>query len=173
MGIVAKPLVQSDYVEVTVHFKCNLGCAHCMIEGMMDWLRPESDQQLARVCAENAQTRRWKGLTLTGAEVTLRRDLPDLARHVRASGFQHVRIQTHGMKLADPAYCRELVEAGIDEYFVSVTAADAATHDELARKVNEKLVSGYKLFGRPFLSEEMMYQAVTKQIDEIPRPPFQ
>jgi MoaA/NifB/PqqE/SkfB family radical SAM enzyme len=131
VGIVAKPLVQSDYVEVTVHFKCNLGCAHCMIEGMMDWLRPESDQQLARVCAENAQTRRWKGLTLTGAEVTLRRDLPDLARHVRASGFQHVRIQTHGMKLADPAYCRELVEAGIDEYFVSVTAADAATHDAI------------------------------------------
>ena len=42
--------------------------------------------------------------------------------------------------------------------------ADAATHDELARKVNEKLSAGYELYGPPFLSEEMMYQAMTKPI---------
>jgi hypothetical protein len=40
--------------------------------------------------------------------------------------------------------------------------ADAATHDELARKVNEKLSAGYELFGQPFVSGEMMYQAMTK-----------
>jgi hypothetical protein len=40
--------------------------------------------------------------------------------------------------------------------------ADAATHDELVRKVNEKLNAGYELYGSPFLSEEMMYQAMTK-----------
>ena len=40
--------------------------------------------------------------------------------------------------------------------------ADAATHDELARKVNEKLNAGYELHGSPFLSEEMMYQAMMK-----------
>ncbi len=123
----------ADYVEVTVHFKCNLACEHCMIEGTMDWLRPETDEQLHRILETNARERCWKGLTLTGAEVTLRRDLPDLARAARASGFAHVRIQTHGMKLADPDYCRELVDAGIDEYFISVTAADAATHDAITR----------------------------------------
>ena len=42
--------------------------------------------------------------------------------------------------------------------------ADAATHDELARKVNEKLSGGYELHGPPFLSKEMMYQAMTKPI---------
>jgi hypothetical protein len=44
--------------------------------------------------------------------------------------------------------------------------ADAATHDELARKVNEKLNAGYKLFGTPFLSEVMMYQAMTKPLQQ-------
>lgn len=120
-----------DYVELTMHFKCNLKCEHCMIEGTMDWLRPESMDQFERILAQNAQQGRWKGLVLTGSEVTLRRDLPELARAARASGFAHVRIQTHGMRLADEAYCRELVEAGIDEYFVSVTAADAASHDAI------------------------------------------
>jgi hypothetical protein len=42
--------------------------------------------------------------------------------------------------------------------------ADAATHDELARKVNEELNAGCELYGSPFLSEEMMYQAMTKLI---------
>lgn len=121
-----------DYIEVTVHFKCNLHCAHCMIEGTMDWLKPESDEQLGRIFAQNAMQQRWKGLTLTGAEVTLRRDLPELARAARANGFEHVRIQTHGARLADDSYCRELVAAGIDEYFVSITAADAQTHDDIS-----------------------------------------
>ena len=122
-----------DYVEITAHFACNLRCEHCMIEGTMDWLRPESVDRFEEVLAINAQQGRWKGLTLTGSEITLRRDLPELARRARDSGFAHVRIQTHGMRLADRDYCRELVEAGVDEYFVSVTAADAATHDAITQ----------------------------------------
>src|SRR5215475_9928242 len=131
MAAVQKRFAAMDYVEVTVHFKCNLKCVHCMIEGTMDWLRPESNDQLARILVQNARERRWKGLTLTGAEVTLRPDLADLARAARRHGFEHVRIQTHGARLADREYCDELVEAGIDEYFVSVTAADAPTHDAI------------------------------------------
>jgi hypothetical protein len=53
----------------------------------------------------------------------------------------------------------------IDYIIVAVPFhADAATHDELARKVCERLGSGYELHGPPFLSEEMMYQAMTKPI---------
>ena len=49
--------------------------------------------------------------------------------------------------------------------------ADAATHDELARKVNERLTAGYELLGAPFLSEEMMYQAMTKSIHQTSQSP--
>ena len=45
--------------------------------------------------------------------------------------------------------------------------SDAATHDELARKVSEKLNAGYELLGPPFLSEEMMYQPMTKSIQPV------
>jgi hypothetical protein len=51
--------------------------------------------------------------------------------------------------------------------------ADAATHEDLARKVNEKIGDGYELFGPPFLSEEMMYQSMTKpfyQTSQMPTP---
>jgi MoaA/NifB/PqqE/SkfB family radical SAM enzyme len=100
-----------------------------MIEGTMDWLEPETIGRIRQVIAHNQEQRQWTGLILTGAEITLRRDLPDLARLARHNGFEHVRIQTHGMRLADEAYCQELIDAGVDEFFVSVAAADAESHD--------------------------------------------
>jgi MoaA/NifB/PqqE/SkfB family radical SAM enzyme len=126
-----KRFVHDEYVELTMHFRCNLKCTHCMIEDTMDWLKPESMDRFEEILAFNAANRRWKGLIFTGSEITLRKDLPELARRARERGFEHVRIQTHGMRLASESYCRELVEAGVDEYFVSVTAADAATHDAI------------------------------------------
>jgi hypothetical protein len=57
------------------------------------------------------------------------------------------------------------MKASIEYIIVAVPFhADAATHDELARKVNEKLRAGFELYGPPFLSEEMMYQAMSKPI---------
>ncbi|MFM8436607.1 MAG: radical SAM protein, partial [Planctomycetia bacterium] len=120
-----------DYVELTVHFRCNLACQHCMILESMHWLEPADDAAFQALLDENARDRRWRGLILTGSEVTLRADLPDLARRARAAGFEHVRIQTHGMRLEDPRYCRTLVDAGIDEFFVSLTADTPELHDEI------------------------------------------
>jgi MoaA/NifB/PqqE/SkfB family radical SAM enzyme len=136
----------ADYVELTVHFACNIRCEHCMIEGTMDWLKPESPTSFERLLELNERERRWKGLILTGSEVTLHRELPDMARSARARGFDHVRIQTNGIRLADEVYCRELVEAGIDEYFVSVTAADAPTHDSITKVLGsfEKTIQGLR-----------------------------
>jgi len=100
-----------------------------MIEDTMDRLRPESDEDFEKLIQFNAREDLWRGIVFTGSEMTLREDLPDLARRARLHGFEHVRIQTHGMRLAKRDYCRELVDAGIDEFFVSITAADAETHD--------------------------------------------
>ncbi|HSU66018.1 MAG TPA: radical SAM protein [Tepidisphaeraceae bacterium] len=122
-----------QYVELTMHFACNLKCEHCMIEGTMDRLEPQSMDKFQEVLDFNRRTGTWKGIIFTGSEVTLRKDLPELARTARRYGFEHVRIQTHGMHLSNPKYCADLVAAGIDEYFVSVTAADAATHDEITQ----------------------------------------
>ncbi|MCP4774216.1 MAG: radical SAM protein, partial [Planctomycetaceae bacterium] len=121
----------SKYVEITVHFRCNLKCQHCMILDSMHWLKPASQNEFDQLMLENQKETKWTGLIITGSEVTLRKDLPDLARQARESGFQHVRIQTHGMRLANLDYCKMLIDAGIDEYFVSVTADHAELHDRI------------------------------------------
>jgi MoaA/NifB/PqqE/SkfB family radical SAM enzyme len=119
----------ADYVEMTVHFRCNLKCRHCMILETMDRLQPADDAEFTALLAEQQSDQKWKGLILTGSEVTLRSDLPRMAERARNAGFEHVRIQTHGMRLADVRYCRTLVDAGIDEFFISLTADNAETHD--------------------------------------------
>ena len=49
------------------------------------------------------------------------------------------------------------MKAPIEYIIVAVPFhADAATHDELARKVNEKLRAGYGPLGAPFLGNETM-----------------
>ena len=120
-----------DYVSMTMEFRCNLRCVHCMIEGTMDRLRPESDARFEELLAINAREKRWTGLVLTGAEITLRKDLPDLARRARLANFANVRIQTHGMALEKPAFCEMLIDAGINEYFVSVAGSTIERHDAI------------------------------------------
>jgi len=64
------------------------------------------------------------------------------------------------------------MKAPIEYIIVAVPFhADAATHDELAHNVNEKLTRGYELLGGPFLSEDMMYQALTRPIFQLSQPP--
>lgn len=118
-----------DYVSSTLEFRCNLKCVHCMIEGTMDSLKPQTGAQLSELLEYNRQHRKWQGLILTGSEITLLQSLPEWAARARASGFSRVRIQTHGMRLASQTYCAELVDAGVNEFFISVAAADAAHHD--------------------------------------------
>jgi MoaA/NifB/PqqE/SkfB family radical SAM enzyme len=135
---------------MTMEFRCNLRCVHCMIEGTMDRLVPEGRERFEELLAHNAEHRRWKGLILTGSEITLHRDLPELARLARAAGFAHVRIQTHGMHLAQQAYCDTLIEAGVDEYFVSVAGPDADTHDAITTVAGsfEKTLQGLENLDR-------------------------
>lgn len=132
------------YVSLTMEFRCNLKCVHCMIEGTMDRLAPTSDETLETICADQARTNRWEGLVLTGSEITLRRDLPDIARKAKSSGFKHVRIQTHGMHLGRTDYADKLIDAGVDEFFVSVAGNNAESHDRITQ-VNgawEKMMRG-------------------------------
>ncbi|MTI15000.1 radical SAM protein [Sansalvadorimonas verongulae] len=136
----------NDYVSVTMEFRCNLKCEHCMIEGTMDRLVPQTLQRFHEILTFNREHKQWKGLILTGSEITLRKDLPELARQAKEAGFQHVRIQTHGMHLHQKSYCDTLLDAGIDEFFVSVAGSDAESHDRITGMIGafDRMMQGLR-----------------------------
>ena len=137
----------ANYVSVTMEFRCNLRCTHCMIEGTMDRLEPTSDVEFEKVLSTQAATRQWEGIVLTGSEITLRRDLPELAERARAAGFPNIRIQTHGMHLARLGYVDRLLSSGVNEFFISVAGDSARLHDNIT-KVNgsfDKMIAGIEI----------------------------
>jgi MoaA/NifB/PqqE/SkfB family radical SAM enzyme len=124
---------QSKYVSITMEFRCNLKCTHCMIEGTMDTFDPGGEIQFQSILNEQKESKRWDGLILTGSEITLNKKLPDMAVRARESGFDYVRIQTHGMHLHREEYLRKLLNSGVNEFFISVAGANSDTHDGITK----------------------------------------
>jgi MoaA/NifB/PqqE/SkfB family radical SAM enzyme len=104
-----------------------------MIEGTMSELRPTEGDQFEAVLQTQINQNPWIGIVLTGAEITLRKDLPEIAARSRAAGFKRIRVQTHGMQLQRRDFLARLVDAGVTEFFVSVTSANAAKHDAITK----------------------------------------
>lgn len=123
LGMVRRAdLEDEDTLIVALNFTCNSRCRFCIIETEIDHrLDDVGPEVFDRLFKENARTGAFQRLTISGAEATLRKDLPDLARRARHHGkFSHVRIQTNARRTADPETARRLVDSGIDEYFVSI-----------------------------------------------------
>jgi len=134
----------STYISLTMEFRCNLKCVHCMIEDTMDWLEPQTEEVFHQVLNTNRLEKRWRGIIFTGSEVTLLKTLPDLVKRAKTANFEHVRIQTHGMHLANRQFCDTLLNAGVDEFFVSVAGSDSKTHDEITQipKSFDRMLTG-------------------------------
>ena len=104
-----------------------------MIEGTMSELRPTDGDQFEAVLQTQRDQNSWIGIVLTGAEITLRKDLPQIASRARDAGFKRIRVQTHGMQLQRREFLDRLAEAGVTEFFVSVTSSTAAKHDAITK----------------------------------------
>jgi len=120
--------IYSVFVELT--YRCNFACAHCLVDGGRP--RPagaEPDLSTAEVLALLADLARLGvfKLTLSGGELTERRDLAPILREARRLGFL-VDLKTNGSRLtaARVALLREL---GITDVAVSVYSLDPAVHD--------------------------------------------
>lgn len=99
-------------MEVTQ--RCDLNCPVCFASA----LKNQSHPQLKDI-REMYQTILDAGgpfpVQLSGGEPTLRDDLPNIIAMGKEMGFNHIQINTHGLRLAkDKEYLRELKESEAD-----------------------------------------------------------
>jgi MoaA/NifB/PqqE/SkfB family radical SAM enzyme len=104
--------------EVTM--RCNARCGFC------DYWKTPADTRDGEV-AEFAEIARHFSpmlVTFTGGEPTLRRDLEDIVRSVRAAvRYTYVQLITHGGMLS-LARARSLWDAGVDQFNISLDYLD-------------------------------------------------
>jgi hypothetical protein len=121
--------VVNYWVLSTSH--CQMKCSYCQVEVE----RPSFEEmEVADFRAIFARHRGAK-LTLSGGEPTLHPDALWFFEAAAARGLS-AQLATNGLRVADPGFCRALVEAGVPEVRVSVdslgTAGPGAADDRFA-----------------------------------------
>jgi uncharacterized radical SAM superfamily Fe-S cluster-containing enzyme len=111
-------------LTLALNYRCNSQCRFCFIEPEIAGGAPDTPVDLVEeVFRRNAARRTFERIIFSGAEATLRPDLPQIVAGARERGhFEHVRIQTNARRLKDRAYAQQLLAAGLGEYFVSMHA---------------------------------------------------
>ena len=130
-------------LEVTQ--RCNLRCKFCFADGSSGSKDPDVRevkqmiQDIVRQCGEPL-------LQLSGGEPTLRDDLPELVRFAKEVGCSYVQINTNGIRLAeDPAYVRQLKEAGLDIVFLQFDGTREEIYETLrGRRLLETKLSAIR-----------------------------
>lgn len=126
---------QRDFM-VRLTESCNLDCPICLAKANTEDTPDLDLSGLSTLLSE----RRGIKVDLLAAEPTLRADLADWIRRVKASG-NIAALHTNGIKLADRAYAESLKQAGVDEVFLQFDGFDDDAHMKLrgARLLKRRL----------------------------------
>lgn len=136
-NVVPRERLRSDGLLVAFGFRCNLACSFCMVEDLLDHRQGASLEAFRAFAADADAMSGIKRVILSGGEATLEPELLDYVRIARATpGVEHVRIQTNGTRLKSRAFIDSLIDAGVDEFFVSVHAHDEPTAELITRRKN-------------------------------------
>ena len=101
------------YIQVVRH--CNHFCGFCSNPTTPYTHTFES----MKVLVDDFVKRGYFGVILTGGEPSLHEELPRIAAYASECGL-HVRMITNGWRLADPAFAKEMANAGLRLVHVSV-----------------------------------------------------
>jgi MoaA/NifB/PqqE/SkfB family radical SAM enzyme len=108
------------YATVPVWYHCNSKCSICMLEQHIGLLPTVGLEEFQRIVAEIVNHAEHDCLIVSGAEITTFEPLELYVRFARSlDWFRTIQIQTNGRRLAGKDYARRLVEAGVNEFFIS------------------------------------------------------
>ena len=118
--------------NVVVTNRCDLNCYYCFFyckEG--DKVYEPSLEQLKKMfrSLRNEKPVGCNALQLTGGEPTLRDDLIEIIKLARQEGFEHVQLNTNGIRLSRSLeFAKALRSAGIGTLYMSFDGVSARTN---------------------------------------------
>ena len=106
-------------VVLDVTERCNLSCPICFASAGS---APKPDPSVAEIetwCRALLASGGPFNIHLSGGEPTVRNDLPEIVRRIRALGFDYIQLNTNGVRLAlEKEYAGELKDAGLTCVFL-------------------------------------------------------
>jgi uncharacterized radical SAM superfamily Fe-S cluster-containing enzyme len=117
----------SAILEVTR--RCNIRCPICFAASETE-ADEDPDLDTIRQMLQTILDRSGScPIQLSGGEPTLRNDLPQIIALARKIGFDHIQINTNGVRLAlDPVFAHALKDAGATDFFLQFDALTDETY---------------------------------------------
>lgn len=110
--------------------RCNLSCPVCFAQSGENSGEDPSLEAIGEWFSELMALGGPFNIQLSGGEPTMRDDLADIIRLGRDKGFSFFQLNTNGIRLAeDPAYLKELVDAGLNTVFLQFDGLRSETHE--------------------------------------------
>jgi MoaA/NifB/PqqE/SkfB family radical SAM enzyme len=116
------------YIQVTR--KCNQECLFCSNPYVDDTLSLEEAKKQIDYYVDKCKVNE---IILSGGEPTLNEQLKEIVKYAVKKGAQP-RIITNAQKLADEHFLKELIDAGLQNYMVSIYSHIESIHDKLTTK---------------------------------------
>jgi len=119
-------------VDVMIGYACNVQCDYCSIT---DEMRKENMATLPVMAAlAGARRRGATKVAFGGGEPTIRRSLLPLVRWCRDRGYRSIKVASNGMMYSYRWYAEQAVDAGINDFHVSLMAHTPALYEKIMGK---------------------------------------
>jgi len=122
-GLCARHRSHTNLLNIVLTNRCNLSCWYCFFYAKEGQPIYEPTLEQIRMMLRNAKKQYPVGanaVQLTGGEPTLREDLLEIVRIAKEEGYDHVQLNTDGIKLAfEPELVKKLREAGVNTLYMS------------------------------------------------------
>ena len=126
-------------LNIVLTNRCNLACWYCFFyakrAGYVYEPTIEQIVNMVRV-AKNLKPVGCNAVQLTGGEPTLRDDLIEIIRAIKAEGIDHIQLNTNGILLAlQPDLALKVREAGVNTVYLSYDGVDEHTNPKNHKEV--------------------------------------
>ncbi len=143
-GLCKRHKSHTALANVVLTNRCDLACWYCFFYAKKGEKIYEPTLEQFRTMFRVLRAEKpiaTNAIQLTGGEPTLREDLIDIIKLAREEGFQHVQLNTNGIRLAnDPTLAKEVRGAGVNTIYLSfdgvTTKTNPKNHDEVYRAID-------------------------------------
>jgi MoaA/NifB/PqqE/SkfB family radical SAM enzyme len=129
--------------DIKLGFACNNNCRFCAV-GHKKCLGSKDTERIKSEIYKNSHE--FEEIVLTGGEPTVRPDILELVAYAREVGYEYIQIQSNGRMFCYKKFCEGIIDAGLNEFALSLHGPTAEIHDFLTQSPGsfEQTVQGIK-----------------------------
>lgn len=115
-------------------FLCNARCRFCYYRESLE-KGTVSDFTTEEVKKKLREGRRLgkDQVDISGGEPTIRKDIFEIIRYAKETGYRKICLITNGIKMHDESFCNKLIEAGMNDILFSIHSPIEEEHDYLTQ----------------------------------------